>query len=178
MTVSRDEFGEARLLWKRAAGALPRGGRPPCPGANELAAYLDGAARGVERDGIEEHLRLCPACAGAVAELRALLRAGPSPAPAEVFERAKGLVAERPAGEEENGAGGALLRFFSAMRISAAWAAAAAAVVAACVAGFMMGEETSAQRAAESARLLNGDQDPILAEFSRLEETYIRGDLT
>lgn len=178
MTVSRDEFGEARLLWKRAKSALPRGGRPPCPGANELAAYLDGAARGAERDGIEEHLRLCPSCAGAVAELRALLRAGPSPAPAEVFERAKGVVAERPAGEPQDGGIGALLRFFSAMRTSAAWAAAAAAVVAACVAGFLMGEEASAPRAAESAQLSNGAQDPVLAEFSRLEETYIRGDLS
>jgi hypothetical protein len=180
MIRSRDEFREARDLWKQAGNVPPPGGCSACPGPGDLASYLDGAMRGAQRDAIEEHFRFCPSCVEAVAGVRALLRAGPSPVSAAVFERAKGLVAESAAVARESSGVAALRRFFSLMRTSAAWAAAAALIVAACAAGFLMGQETSAPAplAGEPAQVTNGAQDPVLAEFSRLEETYLRGNLS
>lgn len=178
MSGSEKEFDEARLLWRRAGNALQRRGASACPGANDLAAYLDGSARGGERDGIEGHLGACPSCTAAAAEIRVLLRAGPSPAPAGVVERAKGLVPRRRALGAPEDRPAFMLRVLRGMGASAAWAAAAAAVAAACTAGFMMGEDASAAGAAESARPPNGPGDPILAEFGRLEITYLRGNLT
>ena len=179
MTGSRDEFREARALWKQVKDNAPQGDRSACPGPGDLAAYLDGAMHGAQRDGIEEHLRFCLSCVEAVAGLRALLRAGPSPAPAAVFERAKGLVAAAAADGRGISGVTALRHLFSLMRTSAAWAAAAALIVAACAAGFMMGRETfPAKRADGPAQASNGVQDPVLAEFSRLEENYLRGDLS
>ncbi len=178
MSGSEKEFDEARLLWRRVGNAFQRRGASACPGANDLAAYLDGLARGRERDEIEGHLGACSSCRAAAAEIRALLRAGPSPAPAGVVARAKSLVPRRRAlgAPEERPA--FVLRLLHGMGASAAWAAAAAAVAAACTAGFMMGEDASAAGATESVRPPNGHGDPILAEFGRLEITYLRGSLT
>lgn len=99
MNGSRDEFREQRELWRRVKVAAPAAPPQVCPGPGELAAYLDEACRANARDAIEEHLQRCPACVGAVVELRRLLRDGPAPAPAAVFERAKGLVAQSETNE-------------------------------------------------------------------------------
>ena len=177
MTGSRDEFREARALWKRVGNVAPPGGRSACPGPGDLAAYLDGAMHSARRDGIEEHLRFCPSCVEATAGLRALLRAGPSPAPSAVFERAKGLVAASTADERGINGVTALRHLFSLMRTSAAWAAAAALIVAACAAGFMMGQETSAPAQSGQAPVSElGAHAPIISEFNRLEQQFLKGD--
>lgn len=179
MNGSRDEFREARELWKRARHGAPAGGHSPCPGPNELAAYLDGAAHGALRNAIEEHLRFCPTCVEAAAGVRALLRAGPAPVHSSVFEKAKGLVASPVADERSAGGIAALYHFFSLMRASAAWGAAAALIVAACAAGFTMGRETfPAPRADESALVSNGVPSSVVAEFGLLEQQFLRGDLS
>lgn len=178
MNGTRDEFREERELWKRVRVPAP-GAPSACPGPAELAAYLDGACRRAARDRIEEHLRICPACVGAVAELRRLLRAGPAPAPAAVFERARGLVARPPA----DGRGGDLRAAFrgtlALLRTAAAWAAAAALVASACAAGFTMGREAfPVPHAAGSAKMSHLNPDAVSAEFGRLEQPFLGGELS
>lgn len=179
MNEARDEFREARALWKRVRDGAPPGGISTCPGPGGLSAYLDGTARGAQRDGIEEHLRSCPSCVEAVASLRSLLRAGPSPVPSAVFERAKGLVAKPDADGRGVTRLTAMHHLFSLMRTSTAWAAAAALVAAACAAGFTMGQGTfTAPKSDEYAQASNDAQDPVLDELKRLEEHYLRGNLS
>jgi hypothetical protein len=139
---------------------------------------------------IEDHLRICPECLAAVAELRSLLRAGPVPVPAGVVEAAKGLFAETPAGEPvlpqrhacRGGRVGPFASFgrvFALLRTSAAWAGAAALVIAACAAGFIMGQEAfppPGEPESPSLRAANGAENPVIAEFDRLERRYLKGD--
>lgn len=82
-------------LWRQCAASGKGERAGACPGAVELAAYLDGGLSAEAAATLEAHLVRCPACLDAVVELREL-RAGEAPAgfiaPETVAARAKALV--------------------------------------------------------------------------------------
>jgi len=131
---------EDRILWERYRDVSRTDAATPCPDANSLAAFLEGAASkraGVE---IEKHLADCPACRESLKELRSLLDLEPSAVPHRVRERAKELVPESARREAFRQLSGIY------WRRAAAWAAAAACVVAAAVTGMELGNRAVIDR--------------------------------
>ena len=61
-------LGSVRELSSALLVEVPEAG--PCPGALELAEYIDGAGSAACREGIERHLASCEACRNAVAYAR------------------------------------------------------------------------------------------------------------
>lgn len=63
-----------------------------CPGANEMAAWLDGALAGPEKRRFDEHLARCRRCRLAMEELSLLVGLKPVEAGEACLARGKALV--------------------------------------------------------------------------------------
>ena len=153
MTDDRDNQG--RWLWQRLTGDGSRAGRPAAPepalDAKLLAAWLDGSASHAELEQVERRLADDPDLLEQVLELRELIDAGVTGAPADVLRRAKSLrPAEGEVGPDRDSprvirAG----RFWQVLR----WSAAAAALVVAGIAGHACGRQTSLASVRARARV-------------------------
>lgn len=146
-----DSEGSDRNLWMRFVEAHAGSEPSPCPDANVMAAYLDGALSERETEGLEGHLVDCDACLTALRELRSA---------------AGEALADRP-------------RRLSLLWRASLSTAAAAAIVAACVGGARFGEawheydvEASA---AISAELSGGYGDRAPAPAGVIVDAPLRG---
>jgi len=141
MICQPDDPRKGKELWDRFRRGVSPGGIAPCPDATDLAAYADGGASRRKVREMEEHLAACPACLDAVRDLRSLLMAEFQDIPADLTERAKGLVRE-PAP-----ARGLSWIWLPALTLRSApvWATAAALVLAVCAAGYRMGKGSAAE---------------------------------
>ena len=86
-------------LLREALSAPGKGAGPAgtaCPGAQDLAAYLEGALEPDRRQDLERHLAACPACRRALAAARAAELEPGGPAPRQWLEEAQALISPAP----------------------------------------------------------------------------------
>ncbi len=141
---SQDQDRKDRQLWDRVRSGVIGERKTPCPDANSLAAYIDGAISRERIADMEDHLTSCPDCLDALCELRSIMSEEPVDVPPEFVQGAKGLISA-PAQERERFAI-RLSRWLgmphTSMRQSFRMAAAAGLIVIACIAGAHLGRST------------------------------------
>jgi len=153
-----------RDLWR----GLSRAGPPQadendaCLDASDLAAYVDGRARGEDLAHIESHLAVCDRCLAAVRDARALVAQPAGIVPTELLSRVKALVpagaaqpaAARPKARRRIGSWVGLAGGEGAWKTALRWACAAAAAALVGLAGFLAGSATYRSRQAADAKLV------------------------
>ena len=140
MIRQSDDPRKGKELWDRWRGVSPRRGAH-CPDVIDLAAYADGRASRRKVREMEEHLAACRACLEALRDLRSLVMEECGNIPADIAERAKGLVREPvPA----RGLSWAWLPALT-LRSAPVWAASALLVLAAGTAGYFLGQGSAAE---------------------------------
>jgi anti-sigma factor RsiW len=129
-----------------------------CPGAQQIAAYVDGRLSADDTAGIEAHMATCDACLAAVGEVRAILAAPAIMPPAALLDRAKRLGAGR---QRRN------------WRAVSRWAASAAAGVAIALAGYSAGSSTHRNRQMADRKVAERMSFGLLAQEASADASFL-----